>query len=77
MKTIRNIGCLGFIVVIVFLIMAAMSGGDQFREWGAKLPVAAKQYSEQLAEKADKIHEDIDKWKENVGKNTGAKKKYE
>lgn len=78
MKAIRNLGCLGMIVVIVFLLMAAYSGGEQFREWGAKVPVAsAKKYFDEVARKADEIKHDIDKWKENVGRNTGAKKKYE
>lgn len=78
MKTIRNLGCLGLIVVIVFILMAAYSGGEQFREWGAKVPVAtAKKYFEQVAQKADSIKKDIDKWQESVGRSTGAKKKYE
>ncbi len=78
MKTIRKLGCLGLIVVIAFLLMAAFSGGEQFREWGDKVPVAtARKYFEQAAKKADAIKEDLDKWKESVGRSTGAKKKYE
>jgi len=77
MKTIRNMGCLGLILVIIFLIMAAFSGGDQFREWAEKAPMVVKKYFIKAAETADDIKEDTERWKENVGRNTGAKKKYE
>lgn len=77
MKKIRNIGCLGIILGIIFLLMAAFSGGDQFREWADKAPAMVKKYIISVAKTADDIKEDTDRWKENVGRNTGAKKKYE
>lgn len=77
MKTIRNIGCLGLILGIIFLLMAAFSGGEQFREWAEKAPAFAKKYMNKVAGTADDIKQDTDRWKENVGRNTGSKKKYE
>lgn len=77
MKTIWKMGCLGLVLGIVFLIMAAYSGGDQFREWAEKAPAFVKKYFMKVADTADDIKEDTERWKENVGRNTGAKKKYE
>jgi ABC-type taurine transport system substrate-binding protein len=77
MKTIRNIGCLGIIVAIVFFLMAAFSGGDQFREWAEKAPEFMKKYILKAADKADDVKEDTERWKENVGRSTGVKKKIE
>lgn len=77
MKRIRNMGCLGLILGIIFLIMAAYSGGDQFREWADQAPEVVKKYFIKVANTADDIKRDTDQWKESVGRNTGAKKKYE
>ena len=81
-KFIRNIGCLSIIILVVFLFVAVLFGGEKIRDIGDKTTGIIKKAMYYAADKADSIHKEVLKkidelgkpFKKNVEKNTDNKK---
>ncbi|MGC8796436.1 MAG: hypothetical protein ACP5KH_01665 [Thermodesulfovibrio sp.] len=67
-RLIRNIGCLSIIVFIIFLIVAVFFGGEKIRQLGDKTTGIVKKGFHYAADKADRIHQDIMKKINELGK---------
>ncbi|MEJ5226461.1 hypothetical protein [Thermodesulfovibrio sp.] len=58
-KFIRNIGCLSIILLIIFLIVSLIFGGEKIRDIGDKTTGITKKAFHYLADKADRIHKAV------------------
>lgn len=67
-KLLKNIGCLSIIILVIFLIVALISGGGKIREIGDKTTGVVKKVFHYAADKADHIHQSLLKKIEEYGK---------
>jgi hypothetical protein len=75
-KLLWRIICTGIIVLLAFLILSLMSGGEKFRWFGKEV----QKHSEKIGEKADEIREKgewiskgLDRAKRRIREVTGGK----